>query len=561
MPLQIAVAFQSILKLTLLMKTLLPILFVLAFSPWASAQFVIFGEAVQSNINNSGFTVSYTTSQPGEGILEYGLTPSLEMGFSSSGPNGGSHQIVLSALQAAEIYYVRPNLIRNGDTIPSTKTAIMATASNSTGQIKIFFNKSIDANVSNGTFPNINNSSAAIVSELIKRIDSAQSTIDVAAYNINQSNIVTALNNAQNRGVVVRYIANDGTSNTALSNANFPNQEVNTTGLMHNKFLVFDAGSVYDSYVWTGSMNLTSGNIYDDFNNVVLLQDQTLAKAYTIEFNEMWGGTSATFNALTSRAGSQKTDNTPHLFMIGGKLVEQYFSPTDNTTTAIKNAVLSAGGDISFALLTFTNNELRDAVLDRQQSGEQVAGIIENIGDQGSDYNDLNAGGVDVYADNQPHDIHHKYAIIDANTPNSDPQVVTGSHNWSQGAEDNNDENTLIIHDAEIANWYLQEFSARYCANEGSSSCQYDPAVSVWQTALHSFEVYPNPSQGQIQIELDQNRVLAYQLLNTLGQTIQNGQIQGQQATLNLNELPKGSYYLVLYQNGQAWGRQMIQLF
>ncbi|AFC25078.1 phospholipase D-like domain-containing protein [Saprospira grandis] len=543
------------------MKTLLPILFVLAFAPWASAQFVIFGEAVQSNISNSGFTVSYNTSQPGEGILEYGLTPSLEMGFSAAGPNASSHQVALSGLQAAEVYYVRPSLIRNGDTIPSTKTAIMATASNSTGQIKIFFNKSIDVNVSNGTYPHINNSSAAIVAELIKRIDSAQTSIDVAAYNINQANIVTALNNAQTRGVVVRYIANDGTSNSALSNANFPYEEVNNTGLMHNKFLVFDAGSVYDSYVWTGSMNLTSGNIYDDFNNVVLVQDQTLAKAYSIEFNEMWGSTTTTFDVVASRVGGQKADNTPHLFMIGGKLVEQYFSPSDNTTTAIKNAVLSAGGDVSFALLTFTNNELRDAVLDRQQSGEQVAGIIENIGDLGSDYNDLNAAGVDVYADNQPHDIHHKYAIIDANTPNSDPQVVTGSHNWSQGAEDVNDENTLIIHDAEIANWYLQEFSARYCANEGSSNCQYDPAVSVWQTELESFKVYPNPSQGQIQIELDQEQVLDYQLLNSLGQSVLSGQIQGQQAQLSLNQLPKGSYYLVLYKEGQAWGRQLIQLF
>ncbi|NJK62165.1 MAG: hypothetical protein HC921_05290 [Synechococcaceae cyanobacterium SM2_3_1] len=35
--------------------------------------------------------------------------------------------------------------------------------------------------------------------------------------------------------------------------------------------------------------------------------------------------------------------------------------------------------------------------------------------------------------------MHHKFAVIDESI------VVTGSHNWSQGANRNNDENVLII--------------------------------------------------------------------------------------------------------------------
>ena len=61
------------------------------------------------------------------------------------------------------------------------------------------------------------------------------------------------------------------------------------------------------------------------------------------------------------------------------------------------------------------------------------------------------------------HQIHHKYAIVDANFANSDPIVITGSHNWSNNAENNSDENTLIIHDPIIANIYLQEFEKRWC--------------------------------------------------------------------------------------------------
>lgn len=52
--------------------------------------------------------------------------------------------------------------------------------------------------------------------------------------------------------------------------------------------------------------------------------------------------------------------------------------------------------------------------------------------------------------------------IIDGEHPDSDPIVITGSHNWSSSAENVSDENTLIIHNARVANLYLQEFMARY---------------------------------------------------------------------------------------------------
>ena len=46
--------------------------------------------------------------------------------------------------------------------------------------------------------------------------------------------------------------------------------------------------------------------------------------------------------------------------------------------------------------------------------------------------------------------------IVDQDAPSSDPLVFTGSHNWSAAADNDNDENTLVIHDATIANIYYQ---------------------------------------------------------------------------------------------------------
>ena len=65
-----------------------------------------------------------------------------------------------------------------------------------------------------------------------------------------------------------------------------------------------------------------------------------------------------------------------------------------------------------------------------------------------------------VYFDGEDKLLHHKYLILDVNSE-SDPMVVTGSMNWSANGDDTNDENSLIIHDAAIANQFYQEFAAR----------------------------------------------------------------------------------------------------
>ena len=57
--------------------------------------------------------------------------------------------------------------------------------------------------------------------------------------------------------------------------------------------------------------------------------------------------------------------------------------------------------------------------------------------------------------------------LVDADTA-ANPAVITGSANWSRNANVVNDENTLIIEDARIANQFLQEFYARYTAAGGT---------------------------------------------------------------------------------------------
>jgi phosphatidylserine/phosphatidylglycerophosphate/cardiolipin synthase-like enzyme len=529
------------------MIRLIQILFFSMICHYTMAQFVIFGNPRQTNIVNNGFTVGFTTNISAGSIIKYGTTNSLELGYIANGQNTTNHSVNLSGLNPATFYFVRPCAINGADTVQSTKTYLYSTASNSSGEIKVFFNGSIDTDVSSGTFPNLSNSPTAIQAEMIKRIDSARSKIDCSVYNNNTSAIVTALNSAHNRGVRVRYIADDGTTNSALSAAQFPVLFINSADLMHNKFMITDVDSVNKSYVWTGSMNWTNNNINDDYNNVILIQDQALARAYVVEFDEMWGSSGSSPNTSLSKAGNLKIDNTPHFFNIGGKSIECYFSPSDKTTEQIDKALQSAGGDLQVALLTLTRNDLGATIIAKHQGGETVACIIENINDQGSEFADLTNAGVDAMQHTLPYDIHHKYGIIDANTPNSDPMVITGSHNWSTAAETVNDENTLIIHDAEIANWFLQEFSQRYCELKGGSSCIYNPPIATEKVNSYNLNVniFPNPASDRISVQTMGSDLIQLSIFNSLGQKISFHELNAEISEISTAFLPAGSYYLI----------------
>ena len=513
----------------------------------------------QANITKTSFDISWESNFAGSSNLKFGTDPT---NLTQEINNGGSttfHSISLTGLDATTFYYVQVST-ENGTNQAQSAIRIFSTESNSTGEMKIFFNRAVDNSVSTGVDA-IYKPGSEIIGEIVNLIDNAQTSVDMCVYNINQLSIVVALNAAITRGVVVRYIANSGTLNSALDGSivpvEFPNLKLNGSALMHNKFMIIDQDSEDGSWVMSGSMNMTSNNISDDFNNILFVQDQSLAKSYTLEFNEMWGGDGPSPNIFSVKVGDQKTDNTPHNFIIGGDLVESYFSPSDNTTNAIAGSLLTADNDVQFAVLSFTMNDMRDALINRNNNGVDVRGLIENINDIGGDYDALVAAGVNVKAHPETYDIHHKYAIIDANDPASDPQVVTGSHNWSAGAENSNDENTLIIHSPIVANIFLQEFEARWDGLlERVKGVESIPGFDV--------QILPNPVQNIATIQMDSEKTndVVLTLWTIDGQQLQSRilrKVNGKELVeIDVNNYPSGNY-LVTFQVGNAiTAKQMV---
>ena len=231
---------------------------------------------------------------------------------------------------------------------------------------------------------------------------------------------------------------------------------------------------------------------------MIFIQDQSLAKTYKIEFEEMWGNTGNQPNESNSKFGAAKTDNTPHEFIIGGNRVQSYFSPSDGTNQKIIDAINTAENDLNVETMLITRTDLANAISDAKQRGVEVHVITNRENNNSDAVNDiLNSAlpaGKYVFDNSASGILHHKLAIVDANYVASDPLIITGSHNWSNSANDRNDENTLIIHNAEIANQYLQQFGYRFAENGG------DLVVSVENIEIENIKVYPNPTVGKVTV-------------------------------------------------------------
>lgn len=110
----------------------------------------------------------------------------------------------------------------------------------------------------------------------------------------------------------------------------------------------------------------------------------------------------------------------------------------------------------------FTSAPIAKALVRAQARGVRLSILIDKEArqDQHSQAPQLIAAGVPVAVDDRPAIAHNKVLIVDAAT--AVPVVVTGSFNWTRGAQDRNAENLLVIEaEPAITAAYAAAFDAR----------------------------------------------------------------------------------------------------
>jgi phosphatidylserine/phosphatidylglycerophosphate/cardiolipin synthase-like enzyme len=304
----------------------------------------------------------------------------------------------------------------------------------------------------------------SLAERLIFYIDSAKTSIHVAAFEIDLTDVSNALIRAHKRGVDVRFVTDDefgieadkkpGHGQlAAMKKAGIKIVDDARGGLMHNKFWVFDG-----EIVWTGSTNATINGMFEQNNNVIVIKSRELAAIYEKQFQEMWGGE---FGARApSFVSEQKvTVNGTPIFVV--------FSPEDKPVQHIVPYLQNARRNIRFLAFSYTQPDMGDAMLERIKNGVTVEGVFETVGSdsQFSEMLPLHCAGGKIRRDGNPGFLHHKVIIIDNRI------VITGSFNFSDSANTKNNENVIIIDNADIAKRYLEEFQRIW--KEGSD---LDPA-------------------------------------------------------------------------------------
>ncbi len=288
--------------------------------------------------------------------------------------------------------------------------------------------------------------SGGIEQALIASIDTARLSVDVAIYSFSLREVGNALLRARDRGVTVRVVMESDNTDRSVPEA-LVEGGIRILGdrresLMHNKFIIIDR-----SEVWTGSMNFTVTGAYEDNNGLIHIRSKEVAENYLTEFEEMYTRDLFGTDAIAATPNPSVT--------VDDIQIETYFSPDDGVASQLLQLLQGAQESIYFLAYSFTSDPIAQVIRNQHEAGITVAGVMDDelvdLND-GSEFEFFLGSDLNVRRDGNQGLMHHKIIIIDRSI------VVTGSYNLTASADERNDENILIIHSPDIAEFFFSEF-------------------------------------------------------------------------------------------------------
>lgn len=292
------------------------------------------------------------------------------------------------------------------------------------------------------------NCSSDICKEILININNSKVSIDMAIYGYSSTPAIEkAIKDAQNRGVKIRLIYDVDAKNqniypdtfkfvNLIANSKNDGNLKDSNFTMHNKFYIFD-----NKIVITGSANLSHTDMSGfNSNNIIVINSADVAKIYKTEFEQMFNGN---FHSAKIPTAKNKANG-----------MQIYFSPQDKS---ISNAVLpiieNAKDYIYIPIFVITENRVVEALIKAKQRGVDVRLISDalNASSKYSKIKVLRASGIPVKIENYAGKMHSKTMIVD------DKYSIIGSMNFSKSGETKNDENTIVLENAE-ATKYLKRF-------------------------------------------------------------------------------------------------------
>jgi phosphatidylserine/phosphatidylglycerophosphate/cardiolipin synthase-like enzyme len=314
-------------------------------------------------------------------------------------------------------------------------------------------------------------------SQLIKFIQGARHSLDVAIYDMRNADVLKALKGMSTKvHLNILYDAGKagGNSITVDPKVSTTAQAIKAAGLnafaqpvkekgghlMHDKFIVRDGASV-----WSGSGNFTNGGLLLQDNHFFVMDSPAIAAAYSKTFGDLGspGHSASHTTGVTSSPTNVKIGNIPVTIFFSTQVGAAEGIETE-VQNRLKNAnkirviaMLVSDPGILAGLLALKKKDIK-GVLDPH---EMKVVMKKKTGDPNFWFanGDPRFVAANSHAFNGTGDkndfMHNKVMIID------DKVVITGSYNFSENAEAN-DENLLVFESAALAGAYNRYFNALF---------------------------------------------------------------------------------------------------
>ncbi len=342
------------------------------------------------------------------------------------------------------------------------------------------------------------------LSELISVINSSQSTLEIALYELDDFDVYNALKHASERGIHIRMLSESaatdhneagGTLSHQLEAVGIDVRYVNKT--LHHKFLIADNSFLVTS---SGNWNEDANSVYDE--NTLWIKDPALVLRYRAEFETLWQnsrefgqtfafsagnpnpadllaqigdhpGRDAYFTSANCRTYVSSTYGPTFAKISGSQIVADKIVELINQATysihmaanhlrsrPIAEALIAKKQqnplmDIQVYLdgqeyISEEYNQIQTAKREAKLANATTPGEIREIMETDFYYSyELIKAGINVRFKTYSYkwhidtaaEMHHKYAIFDNRI------VATGSYNYSYNSETESMENLLVFDD------------------------------------------------------------------------------------------------------------------
>lgn len=304
--------------------------------------------------------------------------------------------------------------------------------------------------------------------------------LDMAIYEYELPEIVKAVDAARARGARVRVVyhakhGDDQTEENERSLKDMPREAKRarlTSRICHHKFMVLSrlsGGTRQPRAVLCGSTNFTHNGVYRQANVVHVVRREDVAQQYLDLFEVLFGG------ADVAETRRYVTENNP---IDTERELFTGFSPRSGGADlqTFSSCIRRATRDVLFCTAFKLHKDIEKALLGEPHDPILRLGLQNTRSEITGYHRDRTADfvatamlpkGLEGYLEETTAGqrgnilIHTKLVIVDFTSES--PTVISGSHNLSEAASENNDENFLIVRgNTDVADCYGCELMRLY---------------------------------------------------------------------------------------------------